>query len=95
MKISAEIIHVFSLEQEKVEFYMDKKSNLYWSTTKERLKPITTMPWEYQLPFFLRFLHNNELAERFKNMEILGAIDVFIKHVHFFENQKKQPSLAQ
>ncbi|GMN06531.1 hypothetical protein MTsPCn5_19200 [Croceitalea sp. MTPC5] len=85
MKISTDIIKVFGLAKEGVSFYLDKRSQLYWSKDGIRLEGIATLPWEYQLPFYLRFLHNDELAERFKKMEILGAIDIFIKNHYFFD----------
>ncbi|VAW11208.1 hypothetical protein MNBD_BACTEROID03-1239, partial [hydrothermal vent metagenome] len=31
--------------------------------------------------FYFRFLRDDTLAERFKDMEIIGAIDLYIKYV--------------
>lgn len=89
MKISATTLQVFELEKESITFYLDKKSTLYWSLDNIQLLTLDNLPWKYQLPFYLRFLHNNELAQRFKDMEIVGAIDVFIKREYFFGDKTK------
>ncbi len=60
-------------------FYLDKNSNLYFSECTGPLSAIEKMPWKFQLPFYLTFLRDDTLAERFKDMEILGAIDLYIK----------------
>lgn len=88
MKISTNTIKVFGLKEEGVVFYLDKTSKLYWSKDGIELKLLEKLPWRYQLPFYLKFLHNDGLAERFKRMEILGAIDVFIKNNYFFNNNR-------
>lgn len=72
-------IPAYRLKKEGVRFYIDKKSRVYWSIKGQSEKPLAELPWEYQQPFYFQFLHNSSLAERFKDMEILGAIDVFIK----------------
>jgi len=89
MEISAANVKVFSLSKEGVSFYLDKKSRLFWSKDGIKMLELHDLPWKYQLPFFLQFLHNNEFAERFKDMEILGAIDVFIKNQYFFSSNSE------
>jgi len=70
---------IFTIEFHGLSIYIDKYSNLFWAEKGERLLPLNTMPWKYQQAFYLNFLHDYELSERFKDMEIIGAIDLFIK----------------
>ncbi len=62
---------------------MDKRSNLFFGENESCLKPLEEMPWESQQYFFFTFLHDDDLSERFRNMEIIGAIDLYIKSMFF------------
>ena len=84
MHLIGEKIKVFQLVEDEVDFYIDKMSKLYWTKNGMDFKRIESLPWDYQLPFYLRFLHDDMLMERLKNMKIIGAIDVYIKHNYFF-----------
>ena len=86
---------VYELKHEKVAFYLNKKAQLFWAADGEKLQPLSNLPWVYQLPFYLTFLHHDDWAERFKDMEIIGAIDLFIKNAYFFESRQEQPMNAQ
>ncbi len=40
------------------------------------------MPWTYQKFFYFAFISNDFMAERFKDMEPIGAIDLFLKNLY-------------
>lgn len=74
---------IFTLEKIETSIFMDKSSNLFWSNGNGRILPLAHMPWRLQQPFFLTFLHNESLSEKFKDLEIIGAIDLFVKNCFF------------
>lgn len=84
MYLSTEKMKVFQLDEEKVDFYIDEMSRLYWTRNGIEFMNMESLPWDYQLPFYLRFLHDDSLMERLKNLKIIGAIDVYIKCHYFF-----------
>lgn len=86
-KIAGKCDVLFELKQLELTIYGDKYANLFWQTTNAKILPLTTLPWKFQMPFFLKFLHDDTLAERFKNLEILGAIDVYIKSKYFLNEE--------
>ncbi len=59
--------------------YLDSDSKLFYRLKEDSLRSMELLPWKLQMPFFLTFLHNRFLSERFKDMEIIGAIDLYIK----------------
>ncbi len=71
--------NIFILNKPHLTIYMDKCSNLFWAANNLKIYPLQHMPWQYQQAFFFTFLHSAELSEKFKDMEIIGAIDLFIK----------------
>ncbi|MEM7487462.1 MAG: hypothetical protein AAF348_19840 [Bacteroidota bacterium] len=84
MQIGLELalMKVFTIDTLKLCIYMDKYANLFWSVRGERLLPINALPWKYQKIFYFKFLHDDGIAAKFKEMEIIGAIDLYIKSTH-------------
>ncbi len=74
---------IFEIPQMPLSIYIDKNSSLYYKTTTKQIQSIYQLPWKLQLPFYLTFLHNNSLAEKFKDLEIIGAINIYIKAKYF------------
>ncbi len=73
------LIYSYQVKETHVSISMNNHGSLFWNKKEKKSLPLETMPWKFQLPFYLKFLHNHNLAERFKNLEILGAIDLYIK----------------
>ena len=74
------IKRIFYLEEMELSIHLDKNSNLFWSYPQGKILPLSDMPRKIQIAFFLTFLHREELSEKFKDMAILGAIDLYIKN---------------
>lgn len=74
---------LFELPHHQCTILADQYANIFWTTERSDIKPLSEMPWELQAPFYLTFLHDDRLAERFKDYEILGAIDIYIKSAYF------------
>lgn len=73
------LIYSYQVKDSCISISMDNHGGLFWHEPEKKTLPLKTMPWKFQLPFYLKFLHNDNLAERFKNLKILGAIDLYIK----------------
>ncbi len=78
---------LFELPLHNLTVLGDQYANLFWQYEDSQPAPLAELPWKFQLPFYLTFLHDDELAERFKNMEIIGAIDVYIKSKYFLNEE--------
>ncbi len=74
-----EIQEIFRISDYGLALFVDEYATIFFSCNGRQALPISKMPWKLQLPFFLTFLHDHSLAERFKDMEIVGAIDLYIK----------------
>ncbi len=81
--ITNELTLLYNLPQHGITFYTDRKAELFWKKADSNLLPLRQLPWKLQVPFYLKFLHDDRLAERFKDLEILGAIDIYIKSKYF------------
>lgn len=78
---------LFEVQDYGFTILMDRYANLFWKTKNSDIKPLIDLPWKFQMPFFLTILHNDKLAERFKNFEILGAIDLYIKSKYLMNQE--------
>ena len=74
---------IFTLSEMEMSIYLDRYSNLFWRVGEEHPKPLQTLPWKYQQAFYLTFLRDVKLTNTLKNMEIIGAIDLFIKGQYY------------
>lgn len=70
---------VYRIENPMVTFYLDKDSNLFYSEVYNEYYSLQQMPWRLQQPFYFIFLNNQELEDKFKDVGVIGAIDLFIK----------------
>lgn len=86
-KIASKRNVVFELPEYGLTILSDPFANLFWKHADAEVMPLAELPWELQLPFFLKFLHDDRLAERFKDCEILGAIDIYIKSKYFLREE--------
>jgi len=77
--IALKINTLFEVQNYGFAILADQHANLFWKTKHSKINPLIDLPWKFQMPFFLTILHDDNLAERFKNFEILGAIDLYIK----------------
>lgn len=85
-KAELKYLEIFELKEQGLKFSLDSDANLFWSREGKTLKELATLPWKFQLPFYLKFLHNDDLSECFKDLNILGAMDIYIK-LKFFSNE--------
>ena len=79
-KTKLKYAEIFKLEDYNIVFLMDSHAHLYWKKDNGKNQKLSTLPWKYQLPFYLKFLHNDDLSGRYKDLDIVGAIDLYIKH---------------
>lgn len=80
--MSQEFFEIFNIEDLVLKLYLDKKSNLYFSEDSCGIYPIKKMPWRLQAPFYFTFLHSKELGNLFKDHDVIGGIDLFVKWKH-------------
>jgi len=73
------ITTLFEVQNYGFTILIDQHANLFWKAKDSGIKPLIDLPWKFQMPFYLTILHDDRLAEQFKNFEILGAIDLYIK----------------
>ncbi len=73
------MIYRYQVKDSCITISMDNHGGLFWHEQEKESLLLETMPWKFQLPFYFKFLHNDNLAERFKNLGIIGAIDLYIK----------------
>ncbi len=73
------MLEIFQIPNYGLTLFVNQYASIFFSYNGQQALPISKMPWKLQLPFFLTFLHDHSLAERFKDLEIVGAIDLYIK----------------
>ena len=78
-KNTYDLTEILRLQKNELILFMDNFANIYYQVNGKELMPLAKMPWKLQLPFFLTFLHDDVLADRFKDLEVIGAIDLYLK----------------
>ena len=78
-KTEIKYLEIFELKDFNLKILMNPFARIFWKVGNGKVVALSSMPWKYQLPFYLKFLHNDALSERYKNFDIIGAIDVYIK----------------
>ncbi|WP_298474805.1 hypothetical protein [uncultured Maribacter sp.] len=77
--MSQEFYEIFDLKELHLKLYLDKNSNLYYREDTNEIYPLKQMPWRLQAPFYFKFLHSQQLGDLFKDHDVIGGIDLFVK----------------
>ena len=81
--MSQEFYQIYDLENLELKLFLNKNSNLYFkSYHSDSILPIEQMPWKLQSPFYFTYLHDKKLGDMFRNHDIIGGIDLFVKWKH-------------
>lgn len=72
-------IYEYFQDEMRILILTDRHNNIFWQKGNETPSTILNMPWRFQIPFYLTFLHDDKLASKYKDMQVLEAIHVYLK----------------